>query len=55
MLGGAAVFGRIGQSMYQNMQTPEGGVPNADAGDAGSSSDEDEVVEGEIVEEGGAS
>jgi molecular chaperone DnaK len=49
-----AVFGRIGQSMYQNVQTPEGG-PNADAGDAGSSSDEDEVVEGEIVEEGGAS
>jgi molecular chaperone DnaK len=52
-----AVFGRIGQSMYQNVQTPEGGAPSAGAGgdDAGSSSDEDEVVEGEIVEEGGAS
>jgi molecular chaperone DnaK len=52
-----AVFGRIGQSMYQNVQTPEGGAPNAGTGegDAGSSSDEDEVVEGEIVEEGGAS
>lgn len=50
-----AVFGRIGQSMYQNVQTPEGGAPSAGDGDAGSLSDEDEVVEGEIVEEGGAS
>jgi molecular chaperone DnaK len=55
-----AVFGRIGQAMYQNVQASEaaaGAEPGgaADAGDEAASSDEDEVVEGEIVEEGGGS
>ena len=50
-----SIFSRIGQSMYQNVQS-EGGAaaPDAGAGDAGTSSDDDDVVEGEIVEEGGA-
>jgi molecular chaperone DnaK len=51
-----AVFSRVGQAMYQNVQAPEGGPQAAGgAGDAGTSSTDDEVVEGEIVEEGGAS
>jgi molecular chaperone DnaK len=47
------VFSRIGQAMYEHAQASEAaaGAPPADA-DA--SSDDDEVVEGEIVEEGGA-
>jgi molecular chaperone DnaK len=52
-----SVFSRIGQSMYQNVQaseaSPQGGSP--DAGDEATASRDDEVVEGEIVEEGGAS
>jgi molecular chaperone DnaK len=51
------VFGRVGQSMHQQSQAqsqaeqgPEAGGP---AGEAASG--DDEVVEGEIVEEGGAS
>jgi molecular chaperone DnaK len=52
-----SVFSRIGQSMYQNVQaseaSPQGGSP--DAGDEATASSDDEVVEGEIVEEGGAS
>ena len=53
------VFQRVGQAMYQNQQaaqatTTEGS--EAAAGDAGSAEEsEDDVVEGEIVEEGGAS
>jgi molecular chaperone DnaK len=46
------VFGRIGQAMYQNVQ-PDAG-PATGAGEE-ASSDDDEVVEGEIVEEGDAS
>jgi molecular chaperone DnaK len=50
-----AVFNRIGQAMYQNVQAPEGGeTADGGAGDE-ASSEGDEVVEGEIVEEGGAS
>ena len=47
------VFSRIGQAMYEHAQASEAaaGAPPAD-GDASSS--DDEVVEGEIVEEGGA-
>jgi molecular chaperone DnaK len=52
------VFQRIGQAMYQNVQA-EAGQQQAASPDAASdnttSSGEDEVVEGEIVEEGGAS
>jgi len=48
------IFSRLGQAMYQNVEAPQGG-PAAGAGDAGTSSTDDEVVEGEIVEEGGAS
>jgi len=54
------VFGRVGQAMYQNAQASEAAAgaatgDAADAGDEAASSDEDEVVEGEIVEEGGGS
>ena len=47
------VFSRIGQAMYEHAQASEAaaGAPPADAD---TSSDDDEVVEGEIVEEGGA-
>jgi molecular chaperone DnaK len=50
-----AVFGRIGQAMYQNVQASEAAAQEAPpgAGDEAASSNEDEVVEGEIVEEGG--
>ncbi len=49
------VFSRVGQAMYQNAQPETGAATGpADANEA-SSSDDDEVVEGEIVEEGGAS
>ncbi|MGZ4132332.1 MAG: molecular chaperone DnaK [Actinomycetota bacterium] len=53
------IFSRVGQAMYQNAQQQagdaEGGAADAGGeGEAGTSS-EDEVVEGEIVEEGGAS
>jgi molecular chaperone DnaK len=52
------VFSRVGQAMYQQAQSSGGATPGADAGaapDQAESSDEDEVVEGEIVEEGDAS
>jgi len=50
------IFSRLGQAMYQNVEAPQGGPAAAGgAGDAGTSSTDDEVVEGEIVEEGGAS
>jgi molecular chaperone DnaK len=58
-----AVFQRIGQSMYQQAQTASeqqqaaaggGDGSQAQAGTAGSEGDDD-VVEGEIVDEGGAS
>src|SRR4051794_30319175 len=56
------VFSRVGQAMYQQAQASgEAGAGAGDTGTAadeatqGSSSDDDEVVEGEIVEEGGAS
>jgi molecular chaperone DnaK len=52
------VFSRIGQSMYQQAAA-EPTAAAADGGEAGAegpaSSGEDEVVEGEIVEEGGSS
>jgi molecular chaperone DnaK len=52
------VFSRIGQSMYQQAQaepaTAGAGGGGADA-EGAASSGEDEVVEGEIVEEGGSS
>jgi len=51
------VFSRIGQAMYQHVQASEaaaqGGAPGA--GDEAAPSQDDEVVEGEIVEEGGGS
>jgi molecular chaperone DnaK len=53
------IFSRVGQAMYQNVQAePEQAGGTGDAGPVGdesASSGEDEVVEGEIVEEGGAS
>ena len=51
-----SVFSRIGEAMYQHVQASEGG-PAAAGGAAAdpSASGEDEVVEGEIVEEGGGS
>ena len=47
------VFSRIGQVMYEHAQTSEAAASAAPA-DGDASSDDDEVVEGEIVEEGGA-
>ena len=55
------VFQRIGQGMYQQaQQTQEASEPAASATGGGSTAEstsggEDEVVEGEIVDEGGAS
>jgi molecular chaperone DnaK len=56
------VFSRVGQAMYQQAQASGGqAASGGDAGqgagadEAAASSDEDEVVEGEIVEEGDAS
>jgi len=49
------IFQRVGQAMYQNAQAESGQQP-AEAGDADEeASSDDEVVEGEIVEEGEAS
>ncbi len=53
------VFQRVGQAMYQNAQS-EASAPQPDAGDADGGQtppegDDDDVVEGEIIEEGGAS
>jgi len=50
------VFSRVGQAMYQNAPSPAAEATASDAGgDAETSSGDDEVVEGEIVEEGGGS
>jgi molecular chaperone DnaK len=50
------VFQRIGQSMYQQTQTSgEQAATGPDAAGQGSPSEDDDVVEGEIVDEGGAS
>ena len=54
------IFSRVGQAMYQQAQASGGAPTGGDAGpsaapDEAASSDEDEVVEGEIVEEGDAS
>jgi molecular chaperone DnaK len=48
------IFSRVGQAMYQNVQPEPGQQAGAGGGDNDTSSGEDEVVEGEIVEEGGA-
>jgi molecular chaperone DnaK len=48
------VFSRVGQAIHQNVQAPDAGAPGAEDA-AQTSSGEGEVVEGEIVEEGGAS
>jgi molecular chaperone DnaK len=50
------IFSRVGQAMYQSAQAtgPTAAGPTGGDNEA-SSSDENEVVEGEIVEEGGAS
>jgi molecular chaperone DnaK len=48
------VFQRIGQAMYQQTEASSAST-GGDQGEASASSGEDEVVEGEIVEEGGAS
>jgi len=47
------VFSRIGQAMYEHLQASEAGA-SAGPADGDASSNDDEVVEGEIVEEGGA-
>jgi molecular chaperone DnaK len=49
------VFQRIGQAMYQNVQAQPGPQPGAAAGGGAADGGEDDVVEGEIVDEGGAS
>jgi molecular chaperone DnaK len=51
------IFSRVGQAMYQNVQTESGAQDAAGSDNRGNddtSSGDDEVVEGEIVEEGGA-
>jgi molecular chaperone DnaK len=54
------VFQRVGQAMYENQQAQAASEPAGDAGaaDAGQtqaeSEDDDDVVEGEIVDEGGS-
>jgi molecular chaperone DnaK len=49
------VFQRIGQAMYQNVQPQPGAQQAAAAGGAAPDSGDGDVVEGEIVDEGGAS
>jgi molecular chaperone DnaK len=49
-----AVFQRIGQAMYQQTEASSASTTD-DQGETSTPSGEDEVVEGEIVEEGGAS
>ncbi|HEX6844131.1 MAG TPA: molecular chaperone DnaK [Actinomycetota bacterium] len=49
------IFSQVGQAMYQHVSTPEGGPQAGSGGGEEASSGEDDVVEGEIVEEGGAS
>jgi molecular chaperone DnaK len=48
------IFQRVGQAMYQNAQSASEPGTGSDA-DEGEAAPTDEVVEGEIVEEGGAS
>jgi hypothetical protein len=48
------IFQRVGQAMYQNAQSASEQGTGSDA-DEGEAAPTDEVVEGEIVEEGGAS
>jgi molecular chaperone DnaK len=48
-----SVFGRVGQSMHQQAQADQAPAAGEATGEAASA--DDEVVEGEIVEEGGAS
>jgi molecular chaperone DnaK len=49
------IFQRVGQAMYQNVQSPAEQQDAAEEGGSDAAASEDEVVEGEIVEEGGAS
>ena len=53
------VFSRVGQAMYQHAQAgpdvPRAAPAKPDRGGAEAPADDDEVVEGEIVEEGDAS
>jgi molecular chaperone DnaK len=53
------VFQRVGQAMYENQQARAASEPGAGGGDAapdaGPTESDDDVVEGEIVDEGGAS
>jgi molecular chaperone DnaK len=48
------IFSRVGQAIHQNVQAPDATAAGAED-TAQTPSGEDEVVEGEIVEEGGAS
>jgi molecular chaperone DnaK len=52
------VFQRVGQSLYENQQAQPASEPTGDAGGAGARQPQDEsdddVVEGEIVDEGGS-
>jgi molecular chaperone DnaK len=51
------VFSRIGQAMYENAQASQaaaGAEGSGGGGEAAAEPEDDEVVEGEIVEEGGA-
>jgi molecular chaperone DnaK len=52
------VFQRVGQSLYENQQAQAASEPTGDAGGAGARQPQDEsdddVVEGEIVDEGGS-
>jgi len=48
------VFSRVGQAMYQNAPSPAAEASASAGGDEAASSEDDEVVEGEIVDEGGA-
>jgi molecular chaperone DnaK len=48
------VFSRVGQAMYQNAPSPAAEASAPAGGDEAASSEDDEVVEGEIVDEGGA-
>lgn len=49
------IFQRVGASMYQGAQAGAGQQASAGGGGSEGTTSEDEVVEGEIVEEGGTS
>ena len=53
------VFQRVGQAMYDQQQAaqsaPSEGAASSDAATEAETESEDDVVEGEIVDEGGAS